>query len=183
MNKSLIIFSIFFYFFFFKQNILGKEIYGHPRIIDGDSIEINNEEIRFLGIDAFEKKQKCYRKNGTRYNCGKKSTSILYEIISNQPIRCITKKKDRYKRWLATCYIGALNINENMVLSGYALNFMSKKYKDAQKEAKKSSAGAWGGGFINPSKWRKLKREGLRDIHIGNPLSSISQSKFEEKRK
>ena len=70
-----------------------------------------------------------------------------------------------------------------MVLSGYALSFMSKKYKDAQKEAKKSNAGAWSGGFIHPSKWRKLEREGLRDIHIGNPLSSISQSKFEEKRK
>ena len=181
MNKYLIF--LFLYFIFSQQNIFAKEIYGNARIIDGDSVEINNEEIRFLGIDAFEKKQKCYRKNGASDNCGEKSTKILYKIISNQPIRCITKKKDRHKRLLATCYIGALNINENMVLSGYALSFMSKKYKDAQKEAKKSNAGAWSGGFIHPSKWRKLEREGLRDIHIGNPLSSISQSKFEEKRK
>ena len=38
---------------------LKKEFYGKPRIIDGDSIEIKNEKIRFLGIDAFEKKQEC----------------------------------------------------------------------------------------------------------------------------
>ena len=181
MNKYLIF--LFLYFTLFQQNIFAKEIYGNPRIIDGDSIEINNEKIRFLGIDAFEKKQKCYRKDGAKYNCGEISTSTLHTIISEQPIRCVTKKKDHYKRWLATCYIGTLDINENMVLLGHALIFMSEKYKDAQKEAKKSNAGAWAGEFILPSKFRKLKRKGLRDIHIGNPLSSMNQTKFGEKRR
>jgi len=181
MNKYLIF--LFLYFTLFQQNIFAKEIYGNPRIIDGDSIEINNEKIRFLGIDAFEKKQKCYRKDGTKYNCGEKSASILHTIISEQPIRCVTKKKDHYKRWLATCYIGTLDINENMVLLGHALNFMSEKYEDAQKEAEKSNAGAWAGGFMSPEKFRKLKRKELRDIHIGNPLSSINQTKFGEKRR
>jgi len=180
MNKYLIF--LFLYFIFSQQIIFAKEIYGNARIIDGDSVEINNEEIRFLGIDAFEKKQKCYRKDGTKYNCGEISTSTLHTIISEQPIRCVTKKKDHYKRWLATCYIGTLNINENMVLLGHALSFMSTKYKDAQKEAKKSNAGAWAGGFILPSKFRKLKRKGLRDIHTANPLSSVNQFKFEEKK-
>ena len=92
MNKYLIF--LFLYFIFSQQNIFAKEIYGNARIIDGDSVEINNEEIRFLGIDAFEKKQKCYRKDGTKYNCGEISTSTLHTIISEQPIRCVTKKKD-----------------------------------------------------------------------------------------
>jgi len=59
---------------------------------------------------------------------------------------------------------------------------MSEKYKDVQKEAKKSNAGAWAGGFILPSKFRKLKRKGLRDIHTANPLSSVNQFKFGEKK-
>ena len=157
MNKYLIF--LFLYFIFFQQNIFAKEIYGNARIIDGDSIEINNEKIRFLGIDAFEKKQKCYMKDGVKYKCGESAISNLLMIISGQPVRCVTKKKDKYKRWLATCYIGKLDINENMVLYGNAFSYMSKKYKTAENDAKKIKAGAWNGKFIFPWEWRKLKRK------------------------
>ena len=159
MNKYLIIFFIFFYFTLFQKNIFAKEIYGNPRIIDGDSLEIKNEKIRFLGIDAFEKKQECFRKDGTKYKCGESAISNLLMIISGQPVRCVTKKKDKYKRWLATCYIGKLDINENMVLYGNAFSYMSKKYKTAENEAKKVSAGAWAGEFIFPWEWRKIKKK------------------------
>ena len=159
MNKYLIIFSIFFYFTLFQKNIFAKEIYGNPRIIDGDSLEIKNEKIRFLGIDAFEKNQECFRKDGTKYKCGKSAISNLSMIISGQPVRCVTKKKDKYKRWLAICYIGKLDINENMVLYGNAFSYMSKKYKTAENEAKKIKAGSWNGEFIFPWEWRKLKRK------------------------
>jgi len=159
MNKYLIIFSIFFYFTLFQKNIFAKEIYGNPRIIDGDSLEIKNEKIRFLGIDAFEKKQECIRKDGTKYKCGEAAISNLLMIISGQPVRCVTKKKDRYKRWLATCYVGKLDISENMVLYGNAFSYMSKKYKTAENEAKKVSAGAWSGEFIFPWEWRKIKKK------------------------
>ena len=157
MNKYLIF--LFLYFTLFQQNIFAKEIYGNPRIIDGDSLEIKNEKIRFLGIDAFEKKQECIRKNGTKYKCGEAAISNLLMIISGQPVRCVTKKKDHYKRWLATCYIGTLDINENMVLYGNAFSYMSKKYKTAENEAKKVSAGAWAGEFIFPWEWRKIKKK------------------------
>ena len=142
-----------------KLDQLKKEFYGKVRIIDGDSIEIKNEKIRFLGIDAFEKKQECIRKDGTKHKCGEAAISNLLMIISGQPIRCVTKKKDHYKRWLATCYIGTLDINENMVLYGNAFSYMSKKYKTAENEAKKVSAGAWAGEFIFPWEWRKKKKK------------------------
>ena len=137
---------------------LKKEFYGKPRIIDGDSIEIKNEKIRLLGIDAFEKKQNCSKEDGTKYKCGERAISNLSTIISGQHIRCIKKKKDRYKRWLATCYIGKLDINENMILYGNAFSYMSKKYKNVENEAKKINAGAWAGKFIFPWEWRKLKK-------------------------
>ena len=141
-----------------EDNQLKKEFYGKPRIIDGDTIEINNKKIRFLGIDAFEKRQECTRKDGIKYKCGELAISNLSTIISGQPVRCITKKKDRYKRWLATCYIGKLDISENMVLYGNAFSYMSKKYKNVENEAKKINAGAWAGKFIFPWEWRKLKK-------------------------
>ena len=42
MNKYLIF--VFLYFTLFQQNIFAKEIYGNSRIIDGDTIEINNKK-------------------------------------------------------------------------------------------------------------------------------------------
>ena len=159
MNRYFKFFFLSLYFILFQQNIFAKEIYGKVRIIDGDSVEINNEKIRFLGIDAFERKQECSRKDGTKYKCGKVAISNLSIIISGQPVRCITKKKDLYKRWLATCYIGKLDINKNMVLYGNAFSYMSEKYKVVENDAKKVGAGAWAGEFIFPWEWRKLKKE------------------------
>ena len=85
--------------------------------------------------------------------------SNLSTIISGQTIRCKVKKKDRYKRWLATCYIGKLDINKNMVLYGNAFSYMSEKYKVVENDAKKVGAGAWAGEFIFPWEWRKLKKK------------------------
>ena len=168
MNKYSNFFFLFLYFIFFQQNIFAEKIikgelnsnlYGTVKIIDGDSIEIKNEKIRFLGIDAFEKKQECSRKDGTKYKCCEEAILNLLTIISSdQPVHCVAKKKDRYKRWLANCYVGKLDINENMVLYGNAFSYMSKKYKTTENEAKKVRAGAWAGEFIFPWEWRKLKK-------------------------
>ena len=49
-------------FFMFTNNILAEEIIGIPRIIDGDTVHINNFKIRLEGIDAPEIKQKCKKK-------------------------------------------------------------------------------------------------------------------------
>ncbi len=50
---------IFYIIFFFQQNSFATIFEGIPRIIDGDSLEINNNKIRLFGIDAPERKQIC----------------------------------------------------------------------------------------------------------------------------
>ena len=57
--KILILFVIFF----FQQNSFASIFEGIPRVIDGDSLEINNNKIRLFGIDA-QKKNK-FVKNHT----------------------------------------------------------------------------------------------------------------------
>ena len=52
---SLILIVTFFLF----QTLNSTEIYGVPKIIDGDTVHINNKKIRLEGIDAPEIKQKC----------------------------------------------------------------------------------------------------------------------------
>ena len=50
---------ILIFTFFLVQALNGAEIYGLPKIIDGDTMHINNKKIRLEGIDAPEIKQQC----------------------------------------------------------------------------------------------------------------------------
>ena len=60
-NLSLSNFLIIFFFIYFS--ISNSEdlnfIYGKAIVIDGDTIKINGEKIRFGGIDAPEIRQQC----------------------------------------------------------------------------------------------------------------------------
>ena len=47
-------FLILVFTFLITQILNGAEIYGTPRIIDGDTVHINGKKIRLEGIDAPE---------------------------------------------------------------------------------------------------------------------------------
>ena len=74
------------------------------KVIDGDTIVVNNEKIRFFGIDAPEMKQTCF-KDGKNYFCGLSAKKALVKRIGKKIPKCISKGKDIYKRTLAECYI------------------------------------------------------------------------------
>ena len=157
-------------FLLFNQNALAQEISGFPKIIDGDTVHINNYKIRLEGIDAPEIKQKCekpffsisfiisYSLN-KEYHCGKISKEKLKKKIGSKKIICISKSKDRYKRYLATCYLKKENLNRWMVRNGHAISYKkySKEYLVDEDFAKRNSLGLWVGKFIEPEKWRKQR--------------------------
>ena len=147
----------------------GAEINGTPKIIDGDTIHINNKKIRLEGIDAPEIKQQCkktflkisaiigyqFNKN---YSCGIMVKKKLVEKINNSKVKCIATSKDRYKRFIATCYKDNINLNKWMVRNGYAVAYKrySKDYVRDEEYAKENKLGVWEGSFTMPEKWRKL---------------------------
>ena len=147
-------------------NLFAEEIIGISKVIDGDTIHINNFKIRLEGIDAPEMRQKCkkpylqimfftFQKD---YYCGQVSKKKLIQKIGNKPVKCILLGKDRYKRYLAKCFKGTVNLNRWMVRNGYAIAYRkySKKYVPDENFAKEEKLGLWGGTFIKPEKWRKL---------------------------
>ena len=166
MAKTSLILIIFF---FLAQKLNSAEIYGVPKIIDGDTVQINTKKIRLEGIDAPEIKQQCkkqflkvsaiigfeFNKN---YSCGVIAKKKLINKINDSKIRCISSSKDRYKRFLATCYKDKINLNKWMVRNGYALAYKrySKDYVRDQAYAKENELGVWEGSFMMPEKWRKL---------------------------
>ena len=139
-------------------------IIGLHEVIDGDSIKINNTNIRLSGIDAPEKKQKCFKKKQL-YNCGFISLKALKNYISKNLVSCSYSKKDRYGRILGTCYlynnqVESLSLNSYMVNTGNAVAYRrySKKYIVDEQFAKQNKLGMWQGKFIRPEEWRKKNK-------------------------
>tara|TARA_B100000902_G_C27005017_1_gene761785 strand:- start:38 stop:529 length:492 start_codon:yes stop_codon:yes gene_type:complete len=156
-------------FFIMTTNILAKEITGIPKIVDGDTVHINNYKIRLEGIDAPEIRQICKKEKlkisfnigytfYEDYNCGKISKEKLTTKVQRSKIKCISSSKDRYKRYLATCFKNKINLNRWMVRNGHAVAYRrySKEYIDDEDFAKENKLGLWQGKFLNPEKWRKL---------------------------
>ena len=156
-------------FFIFTSNILAQEIIGIPKIIDGDTIYINEYKIRLEGIDAPEMRQQCKKESFKisflisftfyeDYKCGRVSKVKLINKINTSEIKCISSSKDRYKRYIATCFKGKTNLNQWMVRNGFAIAYRrySKKYVPDEVFAKENKLGLWQGKFMEPEKWRKL---------------------------
>jgi len=156
-------------FLMFSTNILAQEIIGIPKIVDGDTVYINNYKIRLEGIDAPEIKQKCKKEKlkissiigytfYEEYYCGEHSKENLKAKVKGSDIKCISFTKDRYKRHLAKCFKGKINLNRWMVRNGHAIAYRrySKEYIPDEDFAKENKLGLWQGKFLKPEKWRKL---------------------------
>ena len=165
MVKFFLIFSVVILF----NNANAENIYGKAKIIDGDTVHIKSYKVRLEGIDAPEIKQKCKKvflkiaviiglNFSKDYACGMISKKKLINKIDNIKIMCISLSKDRYKRYLATCYKNDIELNKWMVRNGHAVAYKrySKKYVQDENYAKKNKLGLWQGKFIRPEKWRKL---------------------------
>ena len=148
----------------FNNNSINK-LFGEEnitqslRIIDGDSIQIDNLKYRLFGIDAPEIKQKCKIDNQF-YECGQKYRDFLLNLIKKKKIKCKKKDFDRYKRIIAICYANDANINREMVRSGWAIAYRrySKIFVIDEDFAKKEKKGIWRGEFIQPSEWRRSNK-------------------------
>ena len=126
------------------------------KIIDGDTIIINKEKIRFSGIDTPELKQTC-QKNNKIYVCGIKAKRILIRKIGKNIPKCIKECKDIYKRTLAECFINGESLSAFLVRSGYAFAYRkySKKFISDEEFAKANNLGMWSMKFQYPWEYRK----------------------------
>lgn len=138
-------------------------ISGKAKVIDGDTIKINNQKIRFSGIDAPEsnyrgREQFCFI-DDSKISCGKLSKKFLTNYVKENDIFCeINDKKDQYKRNLGECFLNRLSLSKLMVRNGYAFDYekYSKgKYKFDQEYAKENSLGMWSMKFEYPWDFRQ----------------------------
>ncbi len=126
------------------------------RVIDGDTVILSESgRSRLAGIDAPELKQLG----------GHESKEALKLLTNKKDIYCLKMNTaDRYGRSLCELYVGAYNINELMVIHGWAWDYKEyshARYEDAMLDAQINHRGIWYEGSNNtpPWKWRRLQRK------------------------
>ena len=126
------------------------------KIVDGDTIHLNGEKIRFTGIDTPELKQTCL-KEGVKNPCGVMAKKILIDKIGNNNVECISEGKDQYKRTLAECFVNNESLSSYLVRSGYAFAYRSysKKFVPDEDFARINKIGMWSMKFDYPWNYRK----------------------------
>ena len=154
LNKRKVIFliSILSVFLLTFNVIKSQEL----KVVDGDTIHLNGEKIRFTGIDTPELNQTCI-KNGVENPCGFRAKQILINKIGNNNVQCINEGRDQYKRILAECFVNNESLSSYLVISGYAFAYRkySKKFVKDEDYAKVNSLGMWSMKFEYPWNYRK----------------------------
>ena len=152
INLFLVISICLIFFFLTYNDVKSYEI----KIIDGDTIHLNNEKIRFTGIDTPELKQTCI-KNNEIINCGIQARKLLINKIGKNKVNCVREDKDQYNRTLAECFVNDLSLSRFLVREGYAFAYRkySKKFIEDENFAKNNNMGMWSMKFEYPWDWRK----------------------------
>ena len=128
------------------------------RVVDGDTIVLNGEKIRFSGIDTPELKQTCLN-DDQKVFCGIFAKMLLIKKIGNEIPKCISEGKDTYKRTLAECFINGESLSGFLVRSGYAFAYRrySEKFIEDEEFAKENKLGMWSMKFEYPWDFRKTQ--------------------------
>ena len=152
INLFLVISICLIFFFLTYNDVKSYEI----KIIDGDTIHLNNEKIRFTGIDTPELKQTCNRNNEIIY-CGIQARQLLINKIGKNKVNCVREGKDQYNRTLAECFVNDLSLSRFLVREGYAFAYRrySEKFIEDENFAKNNNMGMWSMKFEYPWDWRK----------------------------
>ena len=142
-----------FVLYYFDLSTTGRSIFGGwnyerenvfvGKVIDGDTVIINGESVRLLGIDTPERGEPCY----------KEAKKHLEEIVLNKMVTVERGRedRDRYKRLLRYIFIetndGELAVNLKMISDGFAIARFyddvpyKKEYVAAEQYARENNIG------------------------------------------
>jgi endonuclease YncB( thermonuclease family) len=120
----------------------GEVVSGRARVIDGDTLDVAGVRVRLFGIDAPEHRQKCGAGEGA-WACGDAAARRLGALTA-PGVRCTGHEHDRYRRLVATCEAGGVDIGERMVAEGFAWAFVrySEAYVATEAAARDAVPGA-----------------------------------------
>lgn len=154
-------------------------IVGRASVIDGDTIEIHGERIRFNGIDAPESAQPCADSGGRTYRCGARSAEALSEwLAASSPTTCKFVERDQYGRFVGNCTrADGASVQRWLVRNGYAMDwprYSNDAFAKEQSAARSEKIGIWQGTVQPPWEWRAAQRGKADTSSVVSPMSSAT---------
>lgn len=137
---------------------------GRASVIDGDTVEIAGQRVRFNGIDAPESAQSCKDANGANYPCGRRSAEALDAwLTASRPLRCVFVEWDRYGRFVGDCArTDGASVASWLVSSGHAMDwprYSNAAHANEQAAARVAHLGIWQGEVQPPWEWRAAQND------------------------
>ena len=135
---------------------------GQVRVIDADTVDIDETRFRLFGIDAPESNQTC-RAWGWTWDCGAAATEALASRAAG--MSCTGSETDRYGRSIGVCSSGGEDLNAWLVANGWALAYRqyAEDYVSQEEDARSNGRGIHRGEFVEPWNWRRGERIGGTD--------------------
>lgn len=137
------------------------DLTGQSSVIDGDTIEVHGTRIRLWGIDAPETTQLCRGEDSLQYRCGARAANDLDAFIAKRSVICKPMSLDRYRRTVATCTVGDVDLGDWLVRNGLALDWprhSRRRYGAVQQQAQEAGRGIWKGSYVEPWLYRACIR-------------------------
>lgn len=148
-----------------SQAAAQDELVGRASIVDGDTITISGQDVRFNGIDAPESEQRCTNASGANYACGRVAANALDKFLAaSRPTRCVFVEWDQYGRFVGDCYrADGESVARWLVRNGHAMDWplhSDGAYAADQGTAWEARKGIWAGEVQPPWEWRAERRTG-----------------------
>lgn len=119
---------------------------GTAAVVDGDTLEIGERQVRLLGIDAAEGAQELPIASGGTDFLGRGAAMMLRALITENTIRCeLSDYRDVRGLPLARCFNGSVDLGAEMIASGmaWAVPDDPSPYREAAARAKAERKGFW----------------------------------------
>lgn len=133
------------------------------RALDGDTVAV---DFRLLGVDAFERRQMCERREGC-WQCGKAAQDFAANILRAKTADIKLTPSSTYGRPVAIVTVDGKDLGEMLVRAGLSIpeaRYLrddpqrARRYAAAFSQAKAGRAGALTGRWIEPSNWQRGER-------------------------
>lgn len=136
--------------------VAGDELVGPARAVNGDTLDMGGTVVRLYGIQAPHIDQTCRTRKGKMQQCGRMATLALAEMVRGQKVRCEARGQDAQGRPQALCFVGWMNVSQEMVSSGYAMADpdTGADFVRAETFAKARREALWQSEFTPPWEWQ-----------------------------